>query len=101
MELYGYENNSMKSYKISFTIVHEALCSVSEIIDNYIDYSHEVWWHSKAKKQWWRKFNFAQPTIISPNHHRNIITIKLFGIIKIKQSQDIVFDKINGTIISS
>lgn len=72
----------MKTIPVNFTLFHEVNTTAQEIIDNYVDYGHEVFLHSQGYSQWWRKFGFAQVDIKSPTEHEVHITQIMLGLLK-------------------
>lgn len=72
----------MRVHKIRFTMVHEVRASPREVIENYIDYGHEVYAHGKYSRSWKRhlgKITEVTPIIRSATEHEVHIPVSLFG----------------------
>lgn len=75
--------------KISFTLEHFVATTPEEVKANYIDYGHEVFVHSRGWSKWWRRFEPAVPTVISPTHHRVQVTLVVLGLFRMVFHQDV------------
>lgn len=76
----------MRTHKIRFVIRHEVVASPREVIENYVDYGHEVYAHGKYSRSWKRHFSKiteVTPIIHSPTEHEVHIPVSLlFGLFK-------------------
>lgn len=72
----------MKTHRILLTICHDVAASPREVIENYVDYGHEVYAHGKYSRSWAKRLSrIAQvtPVIHSDVHHEVHIPVSLFG----------------------
>lgn len=76
----------MRIHKIVFTIEHDVMASAQEVIENYVDYGHEVYAHGKYSPSWKRylsKITEVKPIIRSATEHEVHIPVSLlFGLFK-------------------
>mgnify|MGYP003345285057 CR=1 FL=1 len=97
----------MRTYKITALIKHEVMASPQEVIENYVDYGHEVYAHgkySKASRFGLLKKNISRIEqvsykIISPTQREVTIPIVLFnGLIKYMSTQRVALIPWSGII---
>lgn len=72
----------MRIHEIRLVMEYLVKASPREIIENYVDYGHEIYAHGKYSKSWKRhvsKITAVTPIIHSPTHHEVHIPVSLFG----------------------
>lgn len=72
----------MRTHKIQLVMCHKVVASPREVIENYVDYGHEVYAHGKYSRSWKRrlsKITRVRPIIHSETHHEVHIPVSLLG----------------------
>ena len=92
----------MKKYTITALMKHEVVASPQEVIENYVDYGHEIYAHGKyspSNKKHVSKITKVSYRVISADEREVVVPLNfLKGLIKISSVQRIKLIRWSGII---